>query len=186
MVKKYMQCTYEIASTIRQIKAASKSSILGRCALASFGYWWQDHPEFHTLLSCESRDKNLFLRFDNDVSLTVKTPKDAEHYDGSFIVWGVESLTWKWKGYRDHYSPTNYFYRNYWSGNGNMYCGSNEGTNPLQYTPRVYHPALVLAWDLPSGPPGLFLSRIRDLGKVRFEFQQLEGQKQIDGLSFSS
>lgn len=175
MFTNYIQSTSKIASTISEKTATSKSSVIGRCALASFGYWWQDHPEYHRLLSCESRDNHLFLRFDNHVSVIIKSPQDAEYFDGSLIVWAVESLTWKWKGYGDNYSPSNNFYRKYRSVKGNMYCGSNEGTNPLwHYTPRAFHPALVIAWDLPSGPPGPFLCRLRDRGKERFEFQQLE------------
>lgn len=181
MFNNYMQCTNEIASTIREIvftireiTATSKISLVGRCALASFGYWWRDHPEYHRLLFCEAQNNHLFLRFDNDVSLIIKSPKDVEQFDGSLIVWAVDSLTWNWRGFGDDYSPTNNFYRKYRLVNGNMRCGSNEGKSPLwHYTPRAYHPAFVITWDMPSGPPGPYLCRLRDRGKER-ERQQLE------------
>ena len=177
MAVTYLQSTKNIAQKIVEVNSISKSSIVGRCALASFGYWWQDHPEYHSIVSCKATESHILIEFSNSVSLIIKTPKDAEHFDGSLIIWSVDSLSWKWKGYGKGYSQDNHFYRKYRSIKGNMYCGTHEGKNHVwRYAPRPYHPALVLAWDLPSGPPGPFLSRLRDRGKERFLAQQIENR----------
>jgi hypothetical protein len=183
----YIESTEAIAATIMKEKSTSRPIMAGHCAMASFGYWWRDHPEVHQLLSCEYNRQHLLLTFNGDVSLIIKSPRDAEQFDGSLIIWDVESLTWRWKGFGSQYSETNNFYRKYRSIKGNMLVDSREGENPTwHYAPRAFHPALIIAWDLPVGPPGPFLYRYRDRGKERFEMQQLQRLYQQQGANIAS